>query len=117
MPSGDRSGPTGMGPMTGWGMGYCTRRQLPGSTSFRSHIQRRHPRNRGEMGRKMAFRFHDFSEQSYDDSVRSYITPYHSGQTLEEEWEWLQNELGFMENRLKDIKTRIRELETERAER
>jgi hypothetical protein len=24
MPFGDRTGPQGMGPMTGWGAGYCT---------------------------------------------------------------------------------------------
>ncbi|MBA7569646.1 hypothetical protein ES708_11387 [subsurface metagenome] len=30
MPGGDRTGPTGMGPMTGRGVGYCAGYQVPG---------------------------------------------------------------------------------------
>jgi len=30
MPAGDGTGPTGMGPMTGWGMGYCGGSDAPG---------------------------------------------------------------------------------------
>jgi len=33
MPGGDRTGPVGMGPMTGRGMGYCTGYPTPGYTS------------------------------------------------------------------------------------
>ena len=34
MPRGDRTGPNGMGPRTGRGLGYCTGDQGPGFTSF-----------------------------------------------------------------------------------
>jgi hypothetical protein len=30
MPGGDRTGPRGMGPMTGKGAGYCTGYDIPG---------------------------------------------------------------------------------------
>jgi len=30
MPGGDRTGPVGMGPMTGWGRGYCAGYAVPG---------------------------------------------------------------------------------------
>lgn len=30
MPRGDRTGPLGMGPMTGWGRGFCTGNRFPG---------------------------------------------------------------------------------------
>ena len=33
MPRGDRTGPAGMGPMTGRGMGYCTGYDAPGYAS------------------------------------------------------------------------------------
>jgi len=36
MPGGDRTGPIGMGPMTGRGMGYCT-----GFTGFGRYTKRR----------------------------------------------------------------------------
>ena len=33
MPRGDGTGPTGMGPMTGWGAGYCAGNSVPGFTN------------------------------------------------------------------------------------
>jgi len=30
MPRGDRTGPMGIGPMTGWGAGYCSGHTVPG---------------------------------------------------------------------------------------
>ncbi len=34
MPRGDRTGPLGMGPMTGWGRGYCSGNRVPGFWGF-----------------------------------------------------------------------------------
>jgi len=34
MPGGDGTGPAGMGPMTGWGAGYCAGFDEPGSVNF-----------------------------------------------------------------------------------
>jgi hypothetical protein len=34
MPRGDKTGPAGLGPMTGRGMGYCNGYNLPGSSQF-----------------------------------------------------------------------------------
>ena len=33
MPGGDGTGPAGMGPMTGWGAGYCAGNSVPGFTN------------------------------------------------------------------------------------
>jgi hypothetical protein len=34
MPRGDGTGPAGMGPMTGWGAGYCAGNNAPGFTNL-----------------------------------------------------------------------------------
>ncbi|MBN2169468.1 MAG: DUF5320 domain-containing protein [Actinobacteria bacterium] len=40
MPGGDRTGPSGKGPLTGRGAGYCTGSESPG---FMSSVRRRFP--------------------------------------------------------------------------
>ncbi len=51
MPRGDRTGPNGMGPMTGRGLGYCTGSSTPGFTTPAPRIGAGFRRGAGGRGR------------------------------------------------------------------
>ena len=57
MPRGDRSGPEGMGPQTGRGMGYCSGNQTAG------FVQGRGAGRRGGFGGQQGFRNRYFQNQ------------------------------------------------------
>jgi len=47
MPGGDRTGPNGVGPMTGWGAGYCLGATTPGNFQGGGYGRRGYGRGRG----------------------------------------------------------------------
>lgn len=114
MPGGDRTGPGGMGPMTGRAAGYCAGYPAPG---FGSPIP-----GRGYgfgFGRGMGFGFRGgrggrwaAPDVGYGYGV-PYAMPYGAAPTRQQEVETLQGQAGYLEQALGEIKKRIAELETE----
>jgi len=101
MPGGDRTGPTGAGPITGRGWGYCRGNDDPGFGSFQGRagrgFGRRFQRGPG-FGRGHGFRFrHGFGNYYNDPSI--------SEETLiENEIRILKDQLAVLEDRLAKLK-------------
>lgn len=111
MPGGDRTGPGGMGPMTGWAAGYCAGYPMPG---FANPIPGRGYGFgfgfRGGRGGRWAAPY-----VGYGYGV-PYATPYAAAPTRQQEIEALQGQAEYFESALGEIKKRITELETEAPE-
>mgnify|MGYP000607279975 CR=1 FL=1 len=97
MPKGDRTGPTGQGPMTGRGMGYCASFSVPGfmNPGFGKGLGR-------GLGRGFAWRVRTIQ-----------ATPIQQFQPLitkKEEKQHLKKELDALRKEMKKIKRRLKEL-------
>jgi len=106
MPRGDRTGPNGMGAMSGRQLGYCNGYETPGFTKGV-------PRGGGGFGRRGNFGHGrgfggngDFS-RGYNRRFGSYAAPNYSkedeAKLLENEITALKDELKLMENHLKEL--------------
>ena len=97
MPRGDRTGPDGMGPRTGRGLGYCNGYEGPGfsagSPGGGRGFGRGFGRGRGFRGRSF------FPEPAYPQRL-----------TKEEEKKMLEDEKNMIEKELNDIKKRLEEI-------
>ena len=105
MPRGDRTGPNGMGPMTGRGLGYCNDYVSPGFTkgiprggagfNYGRGLRRGF---RGGFGYDPRFQYPNYS---------NYVVPKYSAKDeakyLETEIDALKNELTAMEKRLSEL--------------
>lgn len=113
MPGGDGTGPTGLGPMTGRGAGYCSGNSAPGYTN---PLPRGGMGFRRGMGRGRGFRRMAFAPVTPVDGV---VPAYPAQQpTKEQEKQYLENEVKAIkleENALKQeldaVKKRLAELE------
>ncbi len=104
MPRGDRTGPEGMGPVTGRGLGFCTgpnnvgfMNQMPGTFTGRGY------------GRGAGFGFRrgrDFYRYSFANHIQSAGI-----YSKEEELNRLKNHSEYLKSNLDDIKKRIDMLE------
>ena len=91
MPRGDGTGPNGMGPKTGRGVGYCSGFEMPGFANY----------GRGGFGRGMGggrgFRWMSMPyEQTYDQKAV------------------LKNQEAIFETQLKQVKERLKDLEEQK---
>lgn len=111
MPGGDRTGPRGMGPMTGRAAGYCAGYDVPGYM---------HPypgggfgRGRGwGMGRGGRFgwgRGYGFG-RGWGAGYAAYPPPENF--PAESEQEYLAREAEYMKNRLDEINRRLEEIDS-----
>jgi hypothetical protein len=107
MPGGDGTGPAGLGPRTGRGMGYCSGYPAPGyaTPGF------------GRFGRGRGFRYWRRWPVAYPSYVPSaapfpYVPP--AAPAPEEELEYLQEAARNLEEELKSIKTRIEDLRSQK---
>lgn len=123
MPGGDRTGPAGMGPMTGRAAGFCTGNNVPG---FANPVAGRgfgFGRGFG-MGRGMGFGFRGgrggwgrgygraaYGPYPYDAAV-AYNTPYAVQPTPDQEADMLKEQANYFEDALEGIKKRIAELKS-----
>lgn len=108
MPGGDRTGPIGMGPMTGRAAGYCAGSQVPG---YANPIPRR-----GWFGRGRGFR-HWYWATGLPGWARVggwspyYGASYGASYSPQEEETILREQAKAVEDELKAINERISELE------
>lgn len=109
MPARDGTGPSGLGPMTGRGMGYCVGYNAPGYANPMP--------GRGYRGRGFGFGFgrgfgRGYGYGRYFASYPYYGTPYSPPySSTQDEKVILTEQAREIENELKLIKERISELE------
>lgn len=122
MPGGDRTGPAGLGPMTGRAGGYCAGYAVPGYANpiggrglgfgygrglglgFRGGLG-----GRGGWGGRLTAPY-----AGYGYAVPP-VAPYVSALTRDQEIDALQGQAKYFEDVLADIKKRLGELETEKS--
>lgn len=96
MPKGDRTGPDGMGPMTGRQMGYCAGFDAPGYAN--AGFGRGFGRGRG-LGRGRGFAWRARAMQTIPTQI-----------TEEQEKKYLNQELDILKNQMKGIEKRLENL-------
>jgi hypothetical protein len=105
MPLGDRTGPDGMGPMTGRAAGYCAGYSVPG---YMNPVFGRG----GGFGRGFG-RGSGWKRAIYPYQAHYRYNAPHPVYTVEEEANMLADEAKALENELEVVKKRIKELEAE----
>ena len=109
MPRGDRTGPNGMGQMTGRGLGYCAGYDSPGFTKGvpRGGAGFDYGRRFGRGLGKGFSREFGYSRVFQYPAYPNYAVPQYSAKDetkyLETEIDALKNELTAMENRLSEL--------------
>ena len=99
MPRGDRTGPSGEGPTTGRGMGYCTGNDHPGYMTQGTNWERGYGRRfRGGpgYGRGPGFGF-----------GRGYGNFYHGGSADVSEKTLIENEIRILKDQLSALEDRL----------
>ncbi|MGQ1948778.1 DUF5320 domain-containing protein [Geofilum sp. OHC36d9] len=119
MPSGDRTGPMGQGPVTGRGLGFCSGYDSPGFTKgFGGGGRQSGGFNNGGygsgMGRGMrngfgAGRGRNRFNSSADASFAGF-----SGLSRTDEKKYLQSQVEALRQTQKDIEQRLKELENDK---
>ncbi len=122
MPGGDRTGPAGMGPMTGRGAGYCAGYPAPGyaNAGFGWGFGRGRGGGRGRRNWFYATGLTGWQRAAYGYqpygggmpyAPASY--PYGSGPSKEDELNALKGQAEYLADSLEGIKKRMGELEKE----
>ena len=123
MPGGDRTGPMGMGPMTGRAAGYCAGYSLPGYANlvpgrgrgFGSGLGRGLGRGRG-WGRGFGFRgaAYAYGNPYYGDPYLA--APYYGPEANpQQEAQMLKEQAKAMQDEISAINDRIKELEADKG--
>lgn len=126
MPAGDRTGPAGLGPMTGRAAGYCTGYPTPGYANpvggrfgmgFRRGFGRGFGRGAGRGYRGRAFGGYP-AYPAYAPVPPAYGMPYPSSGTMDskQETELLQAEAKDIKAELDAVNKRLAELKEEKKE-
>ncbi|MFZ5917305.1 MAG: DUF5320 domain-containing protein [Chloroflexota bacterium] len=108
MPAGDRTGPRGMGPMTGRGMGYCAGYAAPGFTN--SELGLGWGRGWRGGGRGWRHWYHATGRPAW---ARAWgFGPYAAPLTGEQESELLKSQAEALKRELDAISKRLNEIES-----
>ncbi len=119
MPGGDRTGPLGMGPMTGRAAGYCAGYSVPG---FANPVPGRGFGRRGGRGGGRGYRnwYYATGLAGWQRAAGAYPGYVPGGMdaappvyTAENQVEMLKNQAEYFRGALEDINRRIEELEKE----
>lgn len=122
MPRGDGTGPNGVGPMTGRGMGFCAGYDAPG---FVNPGPAGYGRGRGFAGRGFGRGYGRGLGRGFGWRNAGYgVPPYYGGgyawdyqpYTKEEEMTSLQSQAGFLKDRLEAIEKRMNDIESSEKE-
>ena len=111
MPGGDRTGPAGMGPMTGRAAGFCAGFGVPGYANS--------GRGRGFWGRGRGMgRGRGYGWPAWSGNVNPYAygaSPIAPQISVQQELEGLKGQAEYLEDTLDGIKKRIEELENQKS--
>jgi len=123
MPDGDRTGPNGIGPMTGRAAGYCAGYNVPGYANPFGGRGRGQGRGFGGRGFGMGFRggfaapvpyanpaYGGYNPAAYPEPV--YNAPGAPVMDRTQELEMLKNQADYLISALDDVKSRIDKLES-----
>ncbi|MFX1493196.1 MAG: DUF5320 domain-containing protein [Promethearchaeota archaeon] len=122
MPGGDRTGPRGLGSMTGRGLGYCAGYDSPGYTrGYGMGLGRGWGRGWGRgrgigLGRGWRWNYGPIYTPvytTYTSGIIPKITPENQLTMLKQEKEYLEKEVNGIKSAIDDISKRIEELERE----
>ncbi len=109
MPGGDRTGPLGMGPRTGWGAGFCAGYRAPGSSHPGYNAGGAFFGGRGGRGRRNRFfatgvpGWRSFAGNPIPDEMSFFAQP----ETLQSEMDVLKGQTRYLEGCLKDLQARM----------
>jgi hypothetical protein len=121
MPFGDRTGPRGLGPMTGRRAGYCSGFQLPGSMNPASGRGRSGFSGRG-MGRGWSGRGRGWRNCYLATGIPGWAKggygypPFGTGFKAEDEVDVLKDHAEFLKQQLSGVEKRISTLEKARGQ-
>ncbi len=113
MPYGDRTGPAGLGPMTGRGAGFCAGYNTPG---YANPYGGRYGAGRGYgYGRRNGFGRGFGYGRGWRWNAPAYNVPYYSPAPIskEDEAKFLKNEIDLIEKELQAARDRLKEIESE----
>ena len=112
MPGGDRTGPMGMGPRTGWGAGFCAGYGVPGFSNVGYGAGHTLFGGRGGRGRRNRFFATGVPGRQYFAGNPIPGGMPFSGQpvTPEDEWDFLKGQAQYLENGLKELQARTEAL-------
>jgi hypothetical protein len=102
MPRGDRTGPDGMGPMTGRGLGFCAGFEMPGFMNAGNARRCYGPRGSGRGGLR---RMNCFAAN------RGYSSFYLANKSVENEKDFLSKQADYLESQLERVKKRLNDLQ------
>jgi len=119
LPGGDRTGPRGLGSMTGRGLGYCAGYDMPGYTKGPG-MGRGWWRGRG-IGYGRGMGYGRGWGRGYGVPVYSYyapptiprVIPENQLDILKQQKDYLESEMNNIKNAIDDVAKRITELEKE----
>ena len=118
MPGGDRTGPAGVGPMTGRGAGFCAGFPVPGYANPVGGRGMGMGRGRGGgRGRRNWFYATGLPGwQRAGSGMPAYGgAPFAPGLTAQQEQEGLKDQAEYLEDALDRVKKRIEELESQKT--
>ncbi|MEJ5363305.1 MAG: DUF5320 domain-containing protein [Spirochaetota bacterium] len=111
MPRGDRTGPFGLGPMTGRGAGYCAGYNAPGYANPLGRF------GTFSFGRRFGGRGRGFCNWYYatglPEWMRFGVNPLPYQYSKEDEKSFLKQQIDFLSKTIEGINTRLAELEKE----
>lgn len=107
MPRGDRTGPEGLGPRTGRGMGYCGGSSQPGFANFGFGFGGGWGRRSGGWGRgaDRGWRFRNFAG-----GWSGWGVPVAPRMSREDEISWLESQAKGLQESLQQIQKQLDEL-------
>jgi hypothetical protein len=115
MPGGDRTGPSGRGPMTGRAFGYCAGYNYPGYANAGYGRSFRSGRGFGRgFGRGRDIRWREYQRDPYYLESPDYPQIY--PRSSKEEKEYLENLVKNLEDEIKMIRSKIQNLSKEKKE-
>jgi len=111
MPSGDRTGPSGYGPRTGRGLGYCSGYDSPGFTKGAPLCGGGFGRGRGRgFGHGFFGRGRGFRDVSYPNELYNR-SQYEPTPTKDQEKQYLKDTISQVEQELDTLKKQLQALE------